>query len=149
MGDTFLKVKSESYSLLNNDTGEVSELHESFLVDEETWFRLYVNTFFGAIGRIRSAIDIKVFILCMKMSVDRPEGNMICTGDAFFKRSASEDIGLNSQNLWRSLNNLCRHGFLKKVDRSNYIINPLIAYRGDREKRAKLVLKITGVRKEL
>lgn len=143
MSAVFLKVENESYELVDKETGEVTELYETIKVDEEIWFKLYVNTFFGAIGNITSLKDLKVFILCLKLSVDRKdEGNIINVTDIKFKSIATEQLKLNKQNLWRSLNSLCEKGFLHKIDKNNYRINPQISYCGSRHDRAKLILKI-------
>lgn len=143
MKTVFLKVKDECYELVNKETGEITELYETIKVDEDTWFKLYVNTFFGAIGNITSLKDLKLFILCLKLSVDRQDdGNVINTTDIKFRNISTNQLGFNKQNLWRSLNSLCEKGFLHKIDKNNYRINPQISYCGSKHDRAKVILKI-------
>lgn len=143
MNAVFLKMNNDSYELVDKDTGEVKELIETIKVDEETWFKLYVSSFFGALENITSLKDMKLFILCLKLSVDRNEsGNIINISDVTFKRIVEDKLKLNKQNLWRSLTNLCKKGFLHKIDKYNYRINPQLSYCGSRHERAKLMLKI-------
>lgn len=143
MSAVFLKKVNESYELVDKETGEVTELVETFKVDEEAWFKLYISTFFGALEMISSLKELKVFILCLKLSVDRgADGNIINITDVAFKGDIKNVIKLNRQNLNRALVSLCRKGFLHKVDSHNYRINPQIAYCGSRHDRAKLLTKI-------
>lgn len=143
MGAVFLKKVNESYELVDKETGEITELVETFKVDEETWFKLYISTFYGALEKINSLKELKVFILCLKLSVDRGEnGNIINISDITFRNNIKDIIKLNRQNLNRALVSLCEKGFLHKIDSHNYRINPQIVYCGSRHDRAKLITKI-------
>lgn len=143
MADTFIKVKDDSYEVVDKETGELLELYETYKIDEETWFRLYVNTFFAAIGEITSLKDIQLFIECLKFSHEADGlGNIVCISDIEFRRIAESKLKLNKQNMCRSFKSLCSKGFLHKLDGKNYRINPQIAYCGKRHNRAKLILKL-------
>lgn len=143
MGAIFIKVKDESFELVDKETGEISDLYETYKIDEETWYRIYVNTFFATICEITSVKDIQLFVACLKYSRCHGEdGNIVCISDIEFQRVVENKLHLNKQNLCRSLKSLCNKGYLHKLDCRNYRINPQISYCGERHSRAKLILKL-------
>lgn len=146
MGKAFVRVESESYALLDKETGEVSELQESFVVDEDRWIQLYSSLFFDASGKVAGQ-SLKVFCACLKYAqLDYGDGNYVCTNSPNFLRDINR---FGCVNISRCLADLCEAGMLERIKRGLYRINPKMAYLGNRSDRAKLVLKITGVRKEL
>lgn len=142
MSKVFLKIDNERFELVDKETGELKELKETIVVDEDMWMKLYVNTFFYAIGKMKSLVDIKVFACCLKFAVKREEGNIILTSESSFKKKIKEECNINEQNLCRSLTRLCDSGLLYKNRRAEYIINPQVAYLGNKAERAKLILEI-------
>lgn len=142
MSKVFLKVKNDRFELVDKETGELKELKETIVVNEDLWMKLYVNTFFYAIGRMKSLVDIKVFACCLKFAVKREDGNIVRTSESSFKQRIKEECNVNEQNLCRSLTRLCASGMLYKKGRAEYIINPQVAYLGNKAERAKLILEI-------
>lgn len=139
----YLKMPSNTHEKFDMNTGEISELIQTIVVNEEAWFKLYVESFFDAISKISSLKELQLFILCLKISVDREEnGNIVNIMDIQFKNSVENEIKLNKQNLSRALSSLCTKKFLQKLDSHNYRINPLIAYCGSRHNKARLITKI-------
>lgn len=143
MKSVFIKVKDDSYELVNKETGELTDLYETFRIDEDTWFKLYIKTFCAALGEITSLKELKLFSNCLRFSTDREEyGNIINITDVKFRKMVDENLNLSRQNLNRALKSLCEKGFLHKIDSLNYRINPQIAYCGSRHNRANLILKL-------
>jgi hypothetical protein len=139
MGKVFVKKENECYSLLDNITGEVTELKETVVVDDEQWLKLYASLFLFACDKITGQ-SIKVFIACMKHAFkDEGEGNLVCTNNPLFAKDIEHEKKLN---LSRCLKELCVCGLLKKVKNAVYRINPQVAYLGKRSDRAKLILQI-------
>lgn len=143
MAKLFFKQKDDTKCIVNKETGEIDDFIQTLIVDEDTWLKLYVNTFFSAIGQMKSLVDMKVFSCCLKFAIHRDNnGNIVNTNESSFKRALNETCNINSQNLSRSLSSLCKTGFLEKLGRSEYRINPQIAYLGKASERAKLILNI-------
>lgn len=143
MGAVFIKQLDDSHELIDKETGEITELYETYKIDEELWFKLYINTFFEAICEITSVTEIKLFALCLKFAREQVGyGNVINTSDFPFKVQVEKRLKLNRQNLCRAIKSLCEKGFLHKIAKSNYRINPQITYCGDKHNRAKLILKL-------
>lgn len=139
MSKVFIRKTSECYSLLDNETGEITELQETFVINEEQWIKVYAGLFFLACDKITGQ-SVKTFIACLKHAQkDSGEGNFICTSGLGFQKDLS---GEKKINISRCLKELCDNGLLTKVRNSVYRINPQIAYCGDKASRAKLILKI-------
>ncbi len=143
MAKVFIKDKNESYSLVDNKTGEIKELVETYVVDEELWVKLYVGTYFHALGKIKSATEMKIFAACL-LFAERTEDNgcIIMPSKSSFRNALEKDCSISQQNLHRSLKHLCEFGLLQKITRFEYRINPQVAFLGDKNTRGKLILKI-------
>lgn len=139
MSKVFVRKKNECYSLLDNETGEIKELQETFVVDDEQWIKLYASLFYFACEKITGQ-SIKVFIACLKHAQrDEGEGNYICTNGIGFQNDIKSEKKIN---LSRCLKELCENGLIEKIRNTVYRINPQIAYCGDNASRAKLIVKI-------
>lgn len=142
MGKLFIKMNNERYEKVDKETGEISELQQTLVFDEDKWFQLYSNVFLFALKDVNSLVDIKVFAACLKCSMeDEKYGNIVETGERL-KRCINEYVPLKQPALSRSLKNLCENGFLIKLSRSSYQINPQIAYCGSRHSKSKLILNL-------
>lgn len=140
MKKVFVKMKNDTYELVDKSTGEVTELTQTFVVEEEDWFKLYVGVFASAIDKL-TGNAIKFFGICLKHSrPDQGEGNYFVISDHYLQ----EDLSKKSlfANRSKYIKELLDNSFIYKIRRCQYGINPQIAYCGDRHSRAKLILKI-------
>ena len=141
MNKVFVKVSNESYALLDKETGEIKELKETFVVDEEKWLKLYASLFCLACDEL-SGQAIKLFIVIMKYALydEKGEGNLFYTSDIHYKQDI-EHMKLK-KNISRTLKELCDKGLLHRINNGVYRLNPQIAYAGQRINHAKLILNI-------
>ena len=143
MSKVFIKKDNESYVLVDKESGELKKLVETFVVDEELWMKLYVGTYFTAIGKIKSATEMKIFAACLLFAEKTDDnGCVIMPSKSSFRNALQKDCNISQQNLHRALKHLCDFGLLQKITRFEYRINPQIAYLGDKRSRAELILKI-------
>jgi hypothetical protein len=134
----FIKQKNESYELVNKDTGELTELVETYVLNEELWYRLYVEVFASACDNL-TGNAIKTFAKCIKHAKeDKGDGNYIYITDIYFKK----DLGDLSQNLSKYIKELVDAGFLYKKSRGLYVLNPQLVYCGEKHNRGKAILKL-------
>lgn len=135
------KVYSEWFDMCN-DILSYFKTNGISIFDDKEFIELDRDVFFYTISRMKSLVDIKVFACCLKFAVKREEGNIILTSESSFKKKIKEECNINEQNLCRSLTRLCDSGLLYKNRRAEYIINPQVAYLGNKAERAKLILEI-------
>lgn len=142
MGKIFLKVNDERYEKVDKLTGEVTELKQTIVFDESSWFKLYSGVFCSILSDIKSLIDVKVFAVCLLASIqDDKYGNVVETGNRF-KNILSKYVTISQPALSRSLKNLTEAGMLNRIATSYYQIHPQVAYCGNRHDRAKLILQL-------
>ena len=140
MSKVFLIQKNDSQEIFDKETGELTDLYETFTVDEETWIKLYTNTFAKCCDNL-TGNAIKFFSKCLKYSLeDRGDGNFFYITDTYLQKEL-EEAKLKS-NISKYIKELLNCGFIYKIKRSQYGINPKIAYCGTRHSRARLVLKL-------
>lgn len=140
MAEVFLKQKSDSQEIFNKDTGELTDLYETFTVDEETWFKLYTTTFASYCDNL-TGNAIKFFSKCLKYSQeDNGEGNYFLITNPYLKKEL-EEMRIKG-NISKYLKELIDNKFIYKIRRSQYGINPKVAYCGTRHNRARLVLNL-------
>ena len=141
MSKVFIRKTNECYSLVDNETGEVTEFKETFIVDDEYWLKVYANFFCTACDKL-SGQAIKLFTICLKYATkDEGNGNYIVTGNPYFKKEIDEKK--IKPNLHKYIAELVKNGLLHRIDRGSYRLNPQIAYCGDKSSRANLILKIS------
>ena len=142
MSKIFIKVSNEKYEKVDKVTGEVTELKQTLVFDEESWFRLYSGVFCSILSDIKSLVDVKVFAVCLLASVnDSSYGNIVETGPRF-KSILSKYMSISQPALSRSLKSLTAAGLLNKISTSYYQIHPQVAYCGEQHRRAKLILNL-------
>ncbi|MBO7384875.1 MAG: hypothetical protein J6U63_00870, partial [Clostridia bacterium] len=90
MAKVFLRQKSDSQILVDKNTGEVSELIESFVVNEDTWFKLYTRAFASYCDNL-TGNAIKFFSKCLKYSQeDKGEGNYFLINEPYLQKELDE-----------------------------------------------------------
>lgn len=143
----FIKKTNESWFLTNTETGEMKELQETFVVNEEHWLKLYVDMFCMLCDKLSGA-SIKLMTIILKYAQkDESFGNFFMTNHPGLKKEI-EAKGLSS-NYRKYVAELASNGLIYRVSQGIYSINPQIAYCGNRADHAKLILKIEAeVRKE-
>jgi hypothetical protein len=136
----FVRKTNECYSLIDKETGEVTEFQETFVVDDDYWLKVYANFFCMACDNL-SGQAIKLFTICLKYATkDEGNGNYIVTGNPYFKMEiATKKI---KPNLHKYLAELVNNGLLHRIERGSYRLNPEVVYCGDRNSRARLIVKI-------
>lgn len=136
----FIKMKNDAYELVDKETGEIKELTQTFIVDDEHWLKLYVDVWASACDKL-TGNGIKFFSVCLKHSQpDKGEGNYFMISDPYL----IEDLKKKSlkDNTTKYIKELIDNGLIYRIRRSQYGINPQIAYCGDKHSRAKLIIKI-------
>lgn len=142
MGKIFMKIDSNKYEVIDKETGEISSLKETVVLEEKSFYCLYSDIYCFAISEMKSLVDVKVFAVCLKCAIrDEKYGNIVETGGKF-KRELPIFVDITQPALSRSLKNLCEKGLLNRIDRSSYQIHPQIAFCGSRHDRAKVILEI-------
>ena len=107
---------------------------------DENYFEIYINIFASACDNL-TGNAIKFFSKCLKHSLkDQGEGNYFMINDPYLQQEFIS-AGLKS-NVSKYLKELIDNEFIYKIRRCQYGINPMIAYCGDKHKRAKLYLKL-------
>lgn len=140
MSKVFLKQKSKTEEKVNKETGEITDLIETFVVDEDAWFKLYIKAFATYCDNL-TGNAIKFFSKCLKYSLeDKGDGNYFFINDPYLQKEL-EDTKLKS-NVTKYLKELSDNGFIYKIRRTQYGINPEIAYCGTKHSRARLMLKL-------
>lgn len=133
--------KVDGYSIVNENTGEISELHVVKKVD----INEFVMMFLLSIDEINEKLkgnEIKVLLACVrcsKISSYEESGNSFLTCSREFKNLVT---GIKPQNVCKYLAKLNELGFIKRISRSEYELNPLYFFRGTLTQRTKCLMKI-------
>lgn len=142
MAKRYITEKSDQYSLLDNNTGEILDLNitKKVTIDE------FIMVFFSSCPQLMALTGnhLKVLICCWKYSSYNPDneerGNIIHNGPGF--KNACKESGLNVSNavIDNAISALYRKGFLIKKFRGEYLLNPAFFFKGKLSSRSKVNL---------
>lgn len=140
MQQSFVTNKSEDYSLLDNHTGEILDFYQTKKVSLDE----FIMVFFSCIPKIMELQGsyLKILICCWKFSSFNPlnttEGNIVPNNLRFKQYVRSCGINTSDANIDNAFSELRKKGFLIKMCRGEYMLNPEYFFKGTLSQRSKL-----------
>lgn len=142
--ESFIKEKSKDYSLLDNWAGEILEFRQTRKMTLPEFMMVYFAS--HPEMSVLTGVQIKVLMCCWKHSSYNgrlcSEGN-IFYNDLMFKEACKKE-GLKSSNsvIDNTISQLTKYGFLVKICKGAYYLNPKYFFKGTLSDRTKLQYRI-------
>ena len=138
----YVTEKSDDYSILDNNTGEVLDMHitKKVTIDE------FIMVFFASCHKLMElkGNQLKVLICCWKHSSYNPDndnrGNIIHNNPSFKDFCKENGLDVSNAIIDNSISVLCKKDFLKKKCRGEYLLNPEYFFKGRLTDRSKVIM---------
>lgn len=132
--------KSENFSLLDNQTGEILDLNitRKITLDE------FIMVFFASCPMLMNLTGtlLKVLICCWKFSSYNPnneeKGNILYNSTGFKESCWESGLNISSAAIDNAISALCKKGMLIKRHRGEYLLNPQYFFKGRLSNRSKV-----------
>ncbi len=142
MATKYITEKSEDYSLVDNQTGEILDLNitKKISLDE------FIMVFFSSCPQLMElkGNHLKVLICCWKYSTYNPEneekGNVVYTGSGFKESCRENGLDISNAAIDNAVCALCKKGLLIKRYRGEYLLNPQYFFKGRLSSRSRVNL---------
>ena len=144
MGEIKMFYNDPDYMKYNKETGELSELRTSTVLPLEEFIMVYLRNIpemYSLEGN-----HIKVLMHCWRYCMPDPyypDYNIIIPGRKAFKDTLRDsNLNLTDKSVSVYISQLADRGFLIRVDRGIYALNPKFFYKGRTSARSKLMLTL-------
>lgn len=139
----YITEKSDAFSLLDNQTGEILDYKEvkKVSIDE------FIMVFFASCPELMklTGVELKVLICCWKKSSFNPvndeAGNVVYNGPSFKEYCKEQGASTSDANIDNAVSVLCKKRMLLKKHKGEYLLNPEYFFKGTLSNRSKIDLR--------
>lgn len=138
----YVTEKSDAFSLLDNQTGEILEYKEIKKVSLDE----FIMVFFASCPELMklTGVELKVLICCWKRSSFNPvndeAGNIVYNGPSFKEYCKEQGASGSDANIDNAISTLSKKGLLLKKNKGEYLLNPEYFFKGTLSNRSKIDL---------
>lgn len=140
MSRKYVTEKSENFSIVDNNTGELTDLNITKKINLDE----FIMVFFSSCPELMTlkGNHLKVLICCWKHSSYNPEneerGNIIHNSPGFKEACRASGLDISNAAIDNAISALHKKNFLIKKYRGEYLLNPQYFFKGRLSERSKV-----------
>lgn len=138
----YITQKSEDYSLLDKNTGELLEYRQTRKLSLEEFIMVFFSSY-PELFKLKG-LQLKVLMCCWKHSTYCKEndtsGNIVHNNASFKRHCREEGLELSDASIDNNISALSKAGLLHKKCRGEYLLNPDYFFKGSLSQRTKIVM---------
>lgn len=141
----YVTEKSEDYSILDNNTGEILDLNFTRKITLDEFIMVFFSSCPAMMGLTGTLL--KVLICCWKYSTYNPtneeRGNILYNNLGFKNSCRADGLVVSNAVIDNAVSALCKKGFLVKRYRGEYLLNPQYFFKGKLSNRSKVNIHLS------
>lgn len=142
--EKYFSKKSEDYSLLDNNTGEILEFYQTKKVSIDEFIMVFFSNY-PQLMKLKG-VYLKVLMCCWKYSTYNAEceeeGNLVYNNTCFKEYCRQDGLKAPDASIDNAISYLAKEGLLIKKCRGTYLLDPRYFFKGKLSKRSRIMYNI-------